>query len=316
MIIAFAVGLVAWWSYFQFRDSRNLERASQLLSEGRIDDAALALGADDAADLVEVARRRQVMFMSEGIVFGLLLILGAVLFYAAMLRETRLRRNQDRFLTGATHELKTPLATIRLGLESLQDGRMHREKKEQYLHNMIVEVDRLEKGITNLLTAAGLRATDHSLRPEPADLADDVREAIQAVRERGLAAGIAVQSTELDASQVVRDPEAMRLILHNLLDNALKYSRKGDRVDVGLKNTGDEAVLSVTDTGRGMSSEELDSAFDPFYRGPENKVGGTGLGLHLVKELVEAHGGRVEASSEGRDRGSLLLVRLPIGDRT
>ncbi len=193
---------------------------------------------------------------------------------------------------------------------------MQREKQEQYLHNMIVEVDRLEKGVTNLLTAAGLRATDRSLRPEPADLADDVREVIRAVQERGIAAGIAIQSTNLDASQVERDPEAMRLVLHNLLDNALKYSRKGDRVDVELKNTGDEALLSVTDTGRGMSSEELNSAFDPFYRGPDNTAGGTGLGLHLVKELVEAHGGRVEASSEGPDCGSVLLVRLPIRNST
>ncbi len=104
----------------------------------------------------------------------------------------------------------------------------------------------------------------------------------------------------------------MRLILHNLLDNALKYSSKGGLVDIVLKNTGDEAILQVTDTGRGMNPEELRKAFDPFYRGSENEVGGTGLGLHLVKQLVEAHGGQVEATSEGPERGSRFLVRLPI----
>ncbi len=257
IIVVFAVGLVTWWSYFQYRDSRSLERASQLLSEGRIDDAALALGADDASSLGELARRRQFMFMSEGIAFGLLLVLGAALFCAAMLRETRMRRDQDRFLTGATHELKTPLATIRLGLESLQGGRMPKEKQEQYLHNMIVEVDRLEKGVTNLLTAAGLRTADRSLRREPADLAEDVREAVQALQERGISAGISVQAFELESAEVARDREAMRLILHNLLDNALKYSSKGGLVDIVLKNTGDEAILQVTDTGRGMNPEVL-----------------------------------------------------------
>lgn len=313
--VAFAVGLVTWWSYFQFSDARDLETAGELLSDGRIDDAALALGAEDLDALPGMARRRQLMFVSEGIVFGALLILAAGLFYAAILRETRMRRNQDRFLTGATHELKTPLATIRLGLESLQGGRMPAEKGEQYLHNMIIEVDRLEKGVTNLLTAAGLRATNRSLRLERADLADDIREVARALEERGAAAGITLRASDLVSATVDRDREAMRLILHNLLDNALKYSSKGDRVEIGLRNTGNEAVLRVVDTGRGMDSEELEEVFNPFYRGSDKKVGGTGLGLHLVKELVEAHGGHVEAVSDGRQLGSRFVVRFPLSKR-
>ncbi len=311
LTITLAVGLVVWWSYFQFTDSRRMELASQLLAEEKIDEAALALGADNAADLGELARRRQVMFMSEGIVFGLLPVLGAVLFYAAMLRETRMRRNQDRFLTGATHELKTPLATIRLGLESLQDGRLQPGKQEQYLHNMIVEVDRLEKGLTNLLTAAVLRATNRSLRLEPADLSDDVREVVDAVQERSAAAGITVRASELQSAEVERDREAMRLILHNLLDNGMKYSSRGDFVEVTLQRNGNEALLSVSDSGSGMDDDEVASAFAPFYRGSNSKVGGTGLGLHLVKELVEAHGGTVKASSRSGE-GSRFDVRLPI----
>jgi signal transduction histidine kinase len=226
-------------------------------------------------------------------------------------RELRIRREHDRFLAGATHELKTPLATIRLLLESLQAQRLPPDKQDRYLRSGLLEADRLERGLTNVLTAAGLRATPRPLRREPGDLAADVRTALAAIGPRAEAAGVGLATGDLAATPLHRDPDAVQLILHNLLDNAVKYSPRGGTVKVEVVRQPEAAELRIVDQGRGMDAEELAHAFEPFFRGRDNHSGGTGLGLHLVRQLVQAHGGSVEAHSAGRDRGAELRLRLP-----
>jgi signal transduction histidine kinase len=120
-----------------------------------------------------------------------------------------------------------------------------------------------------------------------------------------------LQVPALPAITSLRDPEAMQLVLRNLLDNAIKYSNKGTRVQIELRLDGSDIVLDVEDQGRGMDADELRHAFTPFWRGKDAATGGSGLGLHLVRELVAAHGGSVQARSDGPGRGSEFTVRLP-----
>lgn len=312
LVLAFSLALVSWWTWFQVREAGELRRAGELLAAGQTQAAARALGAEDIASVPEMARRHRVMFLSEGIVFAVILLLGGVLFYAAMRREKRMEKNQQRLLAGTTHELKTPLATIRLGLESLQDERLPPERRARYLESMLSEADRLEAGLTNLLTAAGLRATGRVVRPQEGDLAADLRKAVSAIRNRSEAAGVSVRLTTPATAPAHRDAVAMQVILHNLLDNAVKYSTPDGVVDVRLDVEKGAALVAITDQGRGMSREDLAQAFEPFYRGTDEQTGGAGLGLHLVRELVLAHGGTVEAHSEGSGRGTQLRVRLPL----
>lgn len=310
--LAFAIALVVWWTTFQLRESGKIERMGQLLAAGAVDQAAQMLEAHDAADLAEVARRRRTMFLSEGIVFGIFLLAGGLLFWITERREARLRADHDRFLAGTTHELKTPLATIQLLLESLRDDRLPPQKRQRYLQSGLLEAERLERGLTNVLTAAGLRSTAHAARrQQPGDLADDVRQAVTAMQSRADAAGIELCAEALPRAAAVRDPEAMQLVLRNLLDNAIKYSDRGSRVQIELLADGDEVVLGVRDQGRGMDQDELRHAFTPFWRGRDAATGGSGLGLHLVRELVAAHGGSVTARSAGRGHGCAFTVRLP-----
>jgi signal transduction histidine kinase len=310
--LAFALALVIWWTLFQLRESRALEAAATELARSDGVAAAQALGAGSPAELAELARRRWTMFLSEGITFAALLLLGGLLFAAMQRRELRIRRNHDQFLAGTTHELKTPLATLRLLLESLQAGRLPPDKLDRYLRSGLLEADRLERGLTNVLTAAGLRTAPRPLRREPGDLAADVRSALAAIAPRAEAAGVGLQTGELAATPLQRDPDAVQLILHNLLDNAVKYSPPGATVRVEVRRQPETAELRVVDEGRGMDADELAHAFEPFFRGRDHR-GGSGLGLHLVRQLVEAHGGSVEAHSEGRDRGAELRLRLPCG---
>ncbi|MBK8099647.1 MAG: HAMP domain-containing histidine kinase [Planctomycetes bacterium] len=311
LTLAFALALVAWWTWFQVQRSGELERAGRHLVAGDAGAAAHALGAENPAGIAELAAGRRTMFLSEGIAFGAILIAIGVLFLASQRREAQLQQDHDRFLAGATHELKTPLATIRLLLESLRDDRVPPDKRQRYLQSGLLEAERLENGLTNVLTAAGLRTTPRAPRLLPGNLADDLRLAVTAITPRAEAAGVTIALAELPALTADRDADALQMVLRNLLDNAVKYSPRGSTVHVQLRAERDVHAVEIRDDGRGMDAETLAHAFVPFWRGRDSHSGGTGLGLHLVQELVRAHGGKVVAASDGNGRGSRFTVLLP-----
>ncbi len=306
------LALVGWWTWFQVAQATSLQEAGEHLSRGEIDDAARALGATDAKTLPELGAARRRMFLSEGLAFTVVLALAGATVVMLLRRESKLRADQDRFLAGATHELKTPLATIQLLLESLRDDRLPAEKRMRYLQSGLLESQRLENGLTNLLTAAGLRSAGaRRSAKSDGDLADDIGRAIDKLQARADAAGVQLRAEPMASLRTVRDPEALQLVLHNLLDNAVKYSTRGGKVQVALGSEPQFAVLTIRDEGMGMDEEALANAFVPFWRGRDSGTGGTGLGLYLVRELVEAHGGSVQAASDGPGKGSTLTVRLP-----
>ncbi len=313
LILGLSLALVTWWTIFQVHASSELEAAGQALIAADIEGAAHALGARDAADLAAVARARRWMFASEGLVFGLTLLAAGWLYGASLRREAKLRTVQDRFLAAATHELKTPLATIVLLLESLRDGRLPDDKRTRYLATGLLEAERLERGLDNVLTAAGLRTTARAARPQAGDLVADVHLAVQAMQPRALATQVDLQTQLPPSLPLRRDAAAIQMVLRNLLDNAVKYSPAGSVVQIAVERQQDEARIRVCDNGRGMDADELTHAFTPFWRGSDKATGGSGLGLHLVRELVLAHGGAVSVHSDGRGRGCEVAVRLPLG---
>jgi signal transduction histidine kinase len=253
------------------------------------------------------------MFLSEGIVFAVIVAAAGTLLLVNLRRHRRLLTEHDNFLAGATHELKTPLATIQLLLESLRDDRLPEVKRKRYLQSGLVEAARLESGLANVLTAAGLRSSAPRRRhPEPAELAVDVQLAVDKLRARADAAQVTLDATDLRSAPTVRDAEAMALVLHNIIENAIKYTPEGGRIGVRTWQSDAYAMLEVTDSGEGMDQETLARAFDPFWRGSTNGSGGAGLGLHLVRELVSADQGDVTASSNGRGKGTRIEVRMPL----
>ena len=314
LVVLVCLAQIAWWITFQVREADRLETVAAHLDAGEISAALRALEATYPGELAETARSRRAMFASEGAALGLLVLVGIVFFYTALLRERRIRDNQQRFLAGATHELKTPLTTVRLGLESLEQGTLPEPRRAEYLRGMVRELDRLERGLTNILTAAGLEAG--GVRPrEVGDLADDVRRAIDAFRERCAAAELETRSSALSSCPVQRDPAAIRIVLHNLLDNAVKYTPAGGRIEVRLRADDTDAVLSVEDNGRGIAAGDAERIFGRFERGSGSEhLGGTGLGLALVRELVEAHGGSVSVGSDGPGTGACFTLRLPLAE--
>lgn len=313
LVAAFCVLLMAWWVFFMVREAGRLEELGRLIPDGRLAEAARILGVPADTDLAAEAQRRRWMITSESIVLGALVVLGVFLLYRGMVRERQTRELQERFLAGATHHLKTPLATIRLGIESMLAGTMPEAKRKQYLESMLRDTDHLEKDLTNLLTAGGLRESRQGLQMVSGDLAEDVRDAVRSMQDRCVSAGVTLRTEDMTSAPAQRDREAIHQILHNLLDNAVKHTNPGGTITVALTRNGAMARLSITDDGIGILSQDLPHVFERFYRGHgEDHRGGTGIGLYLVRELVSSHGGTVAVHSDGAGTGSRFEINLPL----
>lgn len=311
MLLCLALG--GWWVYFQVRESRRLLEVDALLVRGDRHGAARALGAREGEDLVETARRRRRMFLAEGATLGAALLVGIAFFYLALLRERRLRQAQERFLAGASHELKTPLASVRLGIESLQAGSLPEERRADFLAAMLRELDRLDAGVGRVLAAADVVVQADPTRV--ADLAADVGVAVERTRERAAAARIELRVESAPGLYVARRGTAVVEVVHNLLDNAIKYSAPGGVVTVALAREGSRAVLRVADSGVGIAAADLPHVFDRCFRGSTGAHrGGTGLGLYLAARTVASLDGSLEAHSAGEGRGAEFVVRLPLQD--
>ncbi|HEV3512420.1 MAG TPA: HAMP domain-containing sensor histidine kinase [Candidatus Sulfotelmatobacter sp.] len=262
---------------------------------------------------------REGVLLFFGIVFFALIIAGMVVNTIFLVRELRRSEQHDSFINAVTHELKTPVASIRLHLETLQRRQLPEERKQEFYGIMLSDADRLTETIEQVLKAG--RAGDKKAGREKAevDFGQLVRDCMDAVRTRHHLQPEALryeQTTSNGSGLHVRgSAEDLRTAVANVLDNAVKYS--GDHVDVQVRlETPDEKrlVLRVQDHGVGIASDDLKRIFRRFHRVTNRKlahVKGTGLGLFIVKSIAKKHGGTAFAVSEGEGRGTTVVIELP-----
>ncbi len=273
----------------------------------------LFLGSEQTRAAREVHTLRLVVYFFGTVLF-LLLIAGLGLLVILLLREVRMNERQSNFISAVTHELKTPVASLRLYLDTLELRELSDEKKRDFYRTMRQDLDRLNATITSVLNAAmytDRRVTD----PQPLDLAKLVRRSVELTLVRNQLAKEAVSYDGPDTLMLKGDAAALETAVLNLLDNAVKYSRETVQVEIELQRNGDgQAHVRVRDHGIGMSRAHLAFIFNRFYRiGSEVRRSrpGTGLGLFIVKAVVRAHRGTIAAESGGPDKGSTFTVTLP-----
>jgi signal transduction histidine kinase len=255
-----------------------------------------------------------------GLIVFPLIITGVVLNTIFLVREIRRNEQHDAFINAVTHELKTPVASIRLYLQTLQRRDIDEAKRQEFYHVMVEDTDRLLSTIEQVLRAGRLGARVRHANPAPVDLSAMVRECLALARTRHHLPDEALTYRESLVEEapprVLGDQEELKAVVSNLLDNAIKYS--GPQVRVGVELEQPEptrATLRVRDQGVGISSGELKRIFKRFYRVPgavAMRVKGTGLGLFIVRSVIARHGGKVFAESEGSGRGSTFTVQLPL----
>lgn len=271
------------------------------------------LAASEGQAARELSTARWVVYFLGTLLF-LLLIGGLVLIVMLLLREVRLNERQSNFISAVTHELKTPVASLRLYLDTLQlRADLPTERRDDFYRTMRQDLDRLNSTINNVLHAA--MYTDRAvIDPQPLDLARLVRQAMDLTRTRHQLPPDSFHYEGPESLRVRGDAAALETAVLNLLDNAVKYSRERVQVDVTLEESAHDALLRVADQGVGMRRAHLHWVFNRFYRiGSEVRRSrpGTGLGLYIVRSVVQGHRGSVTADSPGPDRGSTFTIRLP-----
>jgi signal transduction histidine kinase len=252
-----------------------------------------------------------------GTLFFLLVFGGLVWLSVKVVIEIRLNQSQRAFLDAVTHELKTPLSSFRLGLETLGRHELAREQQSEFLGRMGEDLDRLENTVAQVLAAAraeeGSRSRD---RQESVDLPALLAAHVEELRTRHHLDRDAV-AVAIDATRPVRvrgDAAELGLVFRNLLENAFKYSREPVRIRVGVGEGRDGRVrVEIADDGIGIPGHELERIFQRFHRAErdvQRQAAGLGLGLFVVRTLLRKHGGRIVALSEGVGRGSRFVVTL------
>lgn len=261
---------------------------------------------------------RRVWPLAVGIPFFLLLIAGLVLNTVFLVREVRRNERHDAFINAVTHELKTPITSIRLYLETLQRRPVEEAQRKEFYERMMADSERLMATVEQVLKAGevGQRARSHIRVPVDMRVLAEECVRITTARHHLSEAAIELRDEETELPLQVRgDPEELQTALLNILGNAVKYSPEGAHIRVVLSLQRDAWVrVSVTDQGIGIPAAHLKRIFRRFYRVPSRNVlrtKGTGLGLYLVRTIARQHGGDATAESPGEGRGATISMVLP-----
>jgi len=253
------------------------------------------------------------VLLIAGGIFFLLVIVGLVWLCAWLVREMRTNQRQRAFLDAVTHEMRTPLASLRLYLDTLVRHDPEPEQRRQFLARMHADVERLDRTVQQVLTAARAEEPGRRATLGVVPLSNLLSECIAEIRTHHGLPEAAVRLDGVDAA-VRGDAGELAVVFRNLLENAVKYSEDPVEVKVRVEPLGEERVqVEISDRGIGIPSGELRKIFQRFYRAGrdmQRTAAGLGLGLFIVRNLVRRQGGGVVARSEGRGAGSRFVVTL------
>lgn len=259
---------------------------------------------------------REVALLVFGVIFFALIITGLVLNTTFLLREIRRNEQQNAFLNAVTHELKTPIASIRLYLETLKAREVEPVKRREFYDIMLSDSERLLSTVEQILQASRTRDRNQLLNISQIRLGELLRECVGIVKNRYNLDENAIEFIEFPYEPIITgDAAELQAAFTNLLDNAVKYSAENIKVSVEITDFSRENLeIRIKDCGIGIPPNQLKRIFRRFYRVPglwSQKAKGTGLGLFIVKTIIKKHGGKIFAESGGADKGSEFIVRLP-----
>lgn len=255
--------------------------------------------------------------LAGGIIMLAFVLCGLYVIFIYWRRQSRLYAEQKTFISQITHELKSPLASIRLHLETIRLRNPPPDKMERFLDTMLADTERLNSLISNFLMAAKLEQRPASAGLGAIDFSAFIEKFVQEF-EQHLPEGSSLTVRIEPGISARVECEGMEMVLRNLLENAFLYSPASPEVLVELSRSGKNCILTVADNGRGIEPQELKNIFRMFYRVRTSgeTIRGTGLGLYIVKSIVQRHKGSIRVSSDGSGKGSRFIISLPLQENS
>jgi two-component system phosphate regulon sensor histidine kinase PhoR len=262
--------------------------------------------------ILDEYRKRIVMMVSEGAFFAFLLVVFMVILWRTFRREVELERQHRNFLSAITHEIKSPIAAIRVALETVVSGRADERAAQRFISNALADTDRLDRLVQKVLQATRYGSGSAGIRLSQRSLSWVVERALGMFEPGAAASGATVTAEISDGLLAEIDDEAMAIVVSNLMENALKYGGDPAEIRVELRAEGDLAILEVSDNGDGIAEDEVPLIFGRFYRAGDEMTRtsqGTGLGLYLVQRIMKVHHGTVAVADTGPS-GTTMRVTL------
>ncbi|MEL7118109.1 MAG: HAMP domain-containing sensor histidine kinase [Bacteroidota bacterium] len=317
-VIAYMMIGFSWWAILLFTKNRDAFEAKEtsyaltMIAEGLVNNEQEFYQSDVYDELYRSYKRQEWMILGESIVFVFSLVIGIWLINRGYHKEVMSAKQRRNFLLSITHELKSPIASIRLVLDTFNKRKLTKDQSQRLTNNALKEVDRLNKLVNDLLLSAKLE-TAYQLYEEEFNFPELIGELIEQLEAKYVASSFEYEYLD-DNFTFKGDRAGLTSVLLNLMENAVKYSPKEAKINVSLGLESNGVEISVADQGIGIEDSEKELIFDKFYRvGSEDtrKTKGTGLGLYIVKQIVDAHGGKIKVS-DNKPSGSVFTIQLPL----
>ncbi len=318
VVMAYMLLAFTWWSLLIFTKNRDAFYAKRdlikigMIAEGLVLNDTEFEQTPVYKELSDKYARQEWMIFGEASVFVITLLAGLWFINQGYSKEVRANEQTRNFLLSITHELKSPIASIRLVLETLMKRELPKERSDQLARSALQENERLLELVENLLLSAKLETAYQPIF-EQLDLREMIEDLLDKMTQRYPDASFSLMAAD-DLPPIKMDESGMVSVITNLMENGMKYSEKPAAIELSLKNEGKSAVIEIADQGHGISDKEKKRVFDKFYRiGSEEtrETKGTGLGLYIVSEIVKAHGGRISVA-DNFPKGSIFRIVLPM----
>jgi signal transduction histidine kinase len=314
LLLIYVLAALIFWGHSLQKQSRIIYEAERQTLHFRIDSTIYpVLYAREADELEHRRDMRRSQYYGEGITLGLILLAGAAVVYSSLQRRVRLQKQQNNFMLAVTHELKSPIAGMKLSLQTLQRHNLTDAQRAQLLNRGIQESDRLDDLANNMLITSQIEGRQYKNANEAVDLSELAESSADVYAQR---LGDRFVARIEDDCRVTGDQLLLQMAMHNLLENAIKYTPAEATISLTVSKRNDDICLQVADTGNGIPDSEKRRVFNKFYRiGDEGtrRTKGTGLGLYLTSKIVTQHKARISIK-DNMPHGAVFTITLPRWD--